>query len=248
MSDIHKHKATQEAFAAHIRNPDKHPKPADIDDQRMQIYRDLFFNNINGLITQAYPVLSALYETKEWHNLIRDFYQKQNNKTPYFTEIATDFLHFLKDRPIDSKRPFISELAHYEWLEMELEKDMQKPNYQAVDGQQLRDKVPVVTPLISLHSYQYPVHQISKNYQPKQSEDLYHLMVWRNRNHRIHFAQLNDISKQLLTQLQKTRQCGQQAIVSIFKENGLKVTEQSVDFGLQQLLKWHQQDIIIRIQ
>jgi hypothetical protein len=248
MSDIRKHKATQEAFAAHIRNPNKYPKPDGVEEQRMQIYRDLFFNNVNGLIKQAYPVLSDLYETEEWHNLIRDFYQKQNNKTPYFTEIATEFLHFLKERPIDSKRPFIGELAHYEWLEMELEKELQKPDYQAVDGQQLRDKVPIVTPLINLHSYQYPVHQISKDYQPKQSEGLHHLMVWRNRNHRINFAQLNDISKQLLTQLLKTQQCGEQAIVSVFKKNSLEVTEQTVDFGLQQLFKWHQQDIIIGIQ
>ncbi|HKX55116.1 MAG TPA: putative DNA-binding domain-containing protein, partial [Xanthomonadales bacterium] len=34
------------AFAAHIRNPAVAPAPADVEDRRMQIYRDLFFNNI----------------------------------------------------------------------------------------------------------------------------------------------------------------------------------------------------------
>ena len=248
MSDIQKHKATQEAFAAHIRNPEKHPKPNGIDDHRMQVYRDLFFNNINGLISQAFPVLASLHSRKEWAALIRGFYQKQNNKTPYFTEIATEFLEFLKRQPDNTNRPFIYELAHYEWLEMVLEKEPHMPQYQVLDGHQLRTQIPIVTPLIRIQKYHYPVHQIRSDFQPTQADGPHHLMVWRIRNQQIKFAQLNDISKQLLDQLQMAQRCGEEAILFVFKKNHLETTEQAMTFGYQQLFKWHQQDIIINIK
>jgi len=248
MSDIRKHKATQEAFAAHIRNPSKYPIPEGIEEQRMQIYRDLFFNNINGLIKQAFPILKSLYPTEEWIDLIRDFYQKEHNKTPYFTEISTEFLQFLNQRPMDVNRPFIQELAHYEWLEMALEKDKNKPLYQAVDTQQLCDQIPMITPLIKIQSYQYPVHQIGPKYQPIESKGNNHLMVWRNRKQQIKFACLNKISTLLMTQLQLHKYSGQQALLNVFTDNHIDITEQTMAFGHQQLFKWHQQDIIINTQ
>ena len=38
----------QNEFMAHIREPKKNKKPSGIEDRRMSIYRDLFFNNIEG--------------------------------------------------------------------------------------------------------------------------------------------------------------------------------------------------------
>lgn len=248
MSDIHRHKITQQDFAAHIRNPDKHPKPEGIDEVRMQVYRDLFFNNISGLIKQTFPVLASLYQPPKWTRLIRNFYQKQHNQTPYFTEIADEFLEFLKQQPIDAKRPFVYELAYYEWLELALEKNPIKPVYHELEEQHLRKNIPVITPLIKAKSYHYPVHQISPDNQPTHSDRRHHLMVWRTKNQTIQFAQLNTLSLQLLTQLQQHELSGDQAIALVFKSNGIEANDQTIAFGRQQLDKWHQQDIIINIQ
>jgi hypothetical protein len=40
----------QYAFAAHIRDPEQNPAPAGVEDRRMAIYRELFFNNLHNLI------------------------------------------------------------------------------------------------------------------------------------------------------------------------------------------------------
>lgn len=44
----------QKTFTAHMRDPSVNPGPADIEDRRLQIYRDLVFNNIESLISGSF--------------------------------------------------------------------------------------------------------------------------------------------------------------------------------------------------
>ncbi|MDH4254937.1 MAG: DNA-binding domain-containing protein, partial [Gammaproteobacteria bacterium] len=46
----------QYEFAAHIRDPDANPPPAGIEDRRMAIYRELFYNNLLSLLGSTFPV------------------------------------------------------------------------------------------------------------------------------------------------------------------------------------------------
>lgn len=43
-------KAKQQEFAAFIRNPDGNPAPDDVESERMLMYRELFFNNVEGFL------------------------------------------------------------------------------------------------------------------------------------------------------------------------------------------------------
>ena len=47
----------QLAFAAHLRDPANNAAPDGIEDRRMAIYRDLFFNSIQGLLAANFPVI-----------------------------------------------------------------------------------------------------------------------------------------------------------------------------------------------
>ena len=47
----------QAAFAAHLRDPEANPAPPGIEARRMAVYRDLFFNNIAGLLAGNFPVI-----------------------------------------------------------------------------------------------------------------------------------------------------------------------------------------------
>ena len=40
----------QQAFMAHIRNPEHNAKPEDVSERRIKIYNELFFNNIEGFV------------------------------------------------------------------------------------------------------------------------------------------------------------------------------------------------------
>ena len=114
---------SQIAFAAHIRHPELHEAPADLEDRRLAIYRDLFYNNIEGFLASGFPVLRSILGDSLWHRMVRDFIHSHQSHSPYFLQISEEFLGYLKDeRQVQASDPaFMLELAHYEWVELALD-------------------------------------------------------------------------------------------------------------------------------
>lgn len=197
----------QTAFAAHIRDPENHAAPADVEDRRMDIYRQLFFNNINKFLASNFPVLRQLYDDPAWSQLARDFYTEHRCHTPLFPELPKEFLRYLqdqrKDRPGDP--PFLLELAHYEWVELALSMDENElDDTVACPTGDLMQEVPVLSPLAWPLSYRYPVHKIRPGFEPETPpEQATHILVYRDRADKVRFMQLNNVSRLLLNLLQE---------------------------------------------
>lgn len=197
----------QTSFAAHIRDPQAMAAPEGIEDRRMAIYRDLFFNNIVGFLSGNFPVLKTLYTPAAWSTLCREFYSEYRCHTPLFPELPREFLQYLQDHRQDREDdpPFMLELAHYEWVELalsldEAEIDDIKTN---PDGD-LLNGVPVLSPLAWPLSYQYPVHRIRDDHQPEAPPDEpTHLLIWRRRDFSIKFMQLNEVSLLLVQKMKE---------------------------------------------
>ena len=62
----------QYAFTAYIRDPENNPRPDDVEERRLKIYRELFYNNVEDFLANAYPVLRKITSNAHWHTLIRD--------------------------------------------------------------------------------------------------------------------------------------------------------------------------------
>lgn len=199
-------KDLQHRFAAHIRDPQRQPAPDGVEDRRLQVYRDLFFNNMRSMLAGNFPVLYALYGPDDWSVLVRDFYADYRCHTPLFTEIAREFLRYLQDvrQPQPHDPPFLLELAHYEWVELALgldERDLADVTVQA-DGN-LLDGAPVLSPLAWPLSYRFPVHRIRPDYRPAKPPDATtHLLVYRDRADRVRFMELNAVARLLVDRLQ----------------------------------------------
>jgi hypothetical protein len=196
----------QRRFAAHIRDPDRQPAPDGIEDRRLQVYRDLFFNNIRSMLAGNFPVLRALYGPDDWSRLVRDFYADYRCHTPLFTEIAREFLRYLQEvrRPRSEDPPFLLELAHYEWVELALELDEREPEVVPAqpDGD-LLDGAPVLSPLAWPLSYRFPVHRIRPDYRPAEPPaEPTHLLVYRDRQEKVRFMELNAVARLLIAHLQ----------------------------------------------
>ena len=73
-------------LAGHIRNPEQVSAPGDVEERRVKIYRELFYNNIEGFVSGAFPVLRELINDQSWHALIRDFMVNYRCHSPYFLE------------------------------------------------------------------------------------------------------------------------------------------------------------------
>lgn len=191
MSDF---RAKQLAFIAAIRSPDQQI-PADVAPERMAVYRELFFNNIQNFVNSAFPVLRSILPASLWQQNLRKFFAEATLTSPYFLNIAESYLDWLSNEP--QSLPFAVELAHYEWAELYVA-TLPCPLLEPFDlkgPMQLADCALVL-------SYQFPVHQISPDYQPiDPTADGCYLLVYRNIDDQVRFIALNQLSAALLTLL-----------------------------------------------
>lgn len=240
----------QYQFASHIRNPDVNPAPAGIEDRRMEIYRDLFYKNVESFISNGFPVLRRLMNDDQWHAMVRDFFVKHQCHSPYFVEISQEFLGYLDSErePDESDFPFMLELAHYEWVELALDVDENEiptsgfnPNGDLMAGH------PVVSPLAWVLQYQYPVHQISPDFIPEEpSGQPIFLLVYRNKDDHVKFMEINAVTARLLTILQEREFCkGEDAVGQLIDELNHPNPDVVLEGGRQALEHLLRQEIIL---
>lgn len=239
----------QMAFAAHIRNPDSAPAPADVEDRRMQIYRDLFFNNISKFLASNFPVLRKIYGENAWRKLAREFYTEHRAHTPLFPEIPKEFLRYVQEQRQGraGDPPFLLELAHYEWVELALTLDTHEIDeiVVAADGDLLQG-IPLLSPLAWPLAYQFPVHRISPDYQPQNPPDqATRLLAYRDRADQVKFMEINPVTWLLLEKLQAGEHCGQEILQSVAAEIGRKDDASVLEHGHKILQDLRQRDVIL---
>jgi hypothetical protein len=243
----------QYEFAAHIRDPEHQPAPADVEDRRMSVYRELFYNNVEGFLSNTFPVLCAILEDAHWHALVRDFYSQHHSQTPLFLEIPREFLVWLEQvhSHYDADVPFLYELAHYEWVELALsiseascEEDGINPTGDLLSG------IPVLSPLAWYLSYRFPVHEISPDNQPRHPGDaVTNLVVYRDRNDDMGFLLINPVTRRLLELIDAGNdQSAEQLLHRIAKEISHPQPAVVVNSGFETLEELARKDIILGVK
>lgn len=249
----------QQALAAHLRDPDGAEPPHGIDPARLSIYRELFFANIEGLLSGFFPVLRSLYEPADWLGLVRAFYAGHCGKTPYFLEIAGEFVAFLEEgyaaRACDP--PYLRDLAHYEWLELVLDiADEEIPAIACDRRGDLLRGVPVVNPLSVLARYEWPVHRVSAT-NPQVAPAVTWLLVWRTGEDEVRFQVLNEAAALLFASLRDngngngagatgaTVVSGERVLSRVAEALGQAVSDDLLEGGRQQLSSWLGQQVVL---
>jgi hypothetical protein len=198
-------KVKQLEFAAYIRDPENNPPPADVNPQRMAMYRELFFNNIDSFLSVNFPVLRTLLNDRQWFELGQDFFAKHVSQSPHFSEIPEEFLDYLQNERDGSEDfPFMLELAHYEWVEMALSiaKEAAPANPQNLDDLPCRHVR--LSPLAWPLAYQYPVHKISPGFLPETAPEMATFLVtYRNPEDEVNFIEITPITYRLLQIIQE---------------------------------------------
>jgi hypothetical protein len=62
----------------------------------MAIYRELFFNNVEGFLSNTFPVSKQVLGEEAWQRLARDFFARHRCHSPLFLEIPREFLTHLE--------------------------------------------------------------------------------------------------------------------------------------------------------
>jgi hypothetical protein len=240
----------QTEFAAHIRDPEAHAAPDGVEDRRMNIYRELFFNNIQSLLASNFPVLHAIYDDEHWRRLVRDFYSEHRCQTPLFPEVSKEFLRYLQDvRKTRHDDPgFLLELAHYEWVELALSLDERDPANIPADAEgDLLEGRPLLSPLAWPLSYRYPVHQIKPGYLPDRPPDNpTHILVYRNGDDEVKFMRLNDVSRLLLELMQENQAAtGLELLTKVAATIGHPESERVITAGTKLLDELRKKDVLL---
>ncbi len=191
-----KFKQVQHQFVAYLRSPDQSEKPTDIGQERLDVYRELLFNNVSGFVSSAFPVLKSLYSEQAWQQRLQLFFSAYRCENPFFLSIAQSFLDFLQQQyqQQGDDPAFMLELAHYEWLELELATRKAEPEVAVTD---LRQQALQLSELASVQAYQYPVHKICREFQPEEAEASF-LLIHRNADDEVKFIALNQLTTLLL--------------------------------------------------
>lgn len=221
----------QRQFCDWIRDPDLE-LPQALPAQRMQIYRDLLFNNVSSFIDLVYPVARAMLPELKWQQLLSEFFQKAECHSPLYNDISLEFREYLTDQqhPILQDYPWLAELLQFEWLELyldtvEIEDVVLHENY----AWQLSTKVWVLV-------YQYPVYMWTTLTTLEQVELAPGaVMVWRDEQDKVCIEQLSPLFAMLIEQLTENITLTEHDIYTLIQSILTDLSESEIYLQIQEL-------------
>jgi len=236
--------AFQYAFARHIRDPRRAPRPAGVPARRMGIYNELLFNHFSGFLDTCFPVCRALLGPQRWQRLVRGCFRDWQCTTPWFREIPREFIDYLvsdlQTRPLP---PWFAELAHYEWAELAV--DVMEVEPLAADpAGDLMACTPLLNPTLMNLAYQWPVHRIGPDYRPRKPQPSY-LLVFRDSDDVVQFSATNPATARLLALLHDGSRSGAQACRQLAEEMQHPQPEIILHHGRQILADLQAQGVIL---
>ncbi|GAB3090310.1 HvfC family RiPP maturation protein [Lysobacter terrae] len=237
----------QFTLARHLRDPDAHAPPPGIEARRLRVYRELFFNNIQSLLANGFPVIRETLGETEWKALVQAFYTGYRSTTPLFPQIAGEFVAYIEGRADDADLPpWLPELAHYEWVEQALfTSDAQMPAHDSESD--LLEGVPVLSPLALPLAYRWPVMEIGPSHVPDAPPaEITTLLVYRDAQHQVHFARIAPLAYALLTSVQNMQRTGREHLTALAAQAGIPADEMTAH-GLALLQQLQAQGVVLGI-
>lgn len=233
--------SVQSEFVSAIKDPSSYQRRSNEESRRMEIYQSLFFNNIDNFVSTAFPVLKSivikLYGEKGWESLVRQFFIEHECRSPYFAEISKEFVEYLSRSPeLTITLPeFSAELAHYEWLELDVSIRSNDDTATFYEEGQNVGKVKV-SPYASLAGYSYAVHLIGDDYMPETTApEQQFYVVYRDAQCNVQFANINPVTAILLNTLeQQDNGVTLEGLSELLKNQLPQIPEDALKSGMQQ--------------
>lgn len=195
----------QRSFAAYARSAESERVPIELPTKQSQVYAELLFNNVCSFIDRCFPVAKTLFPQVEWRECCRSFYKNWPSYTPYFNEIPYEFVKFIaSQQSYKTTYPWLSQLLHYEWLELQVQTDPAQPLTEVSVAQpttQLSHIKIHCNPTLQIAQYDWPVHRIYAGHIP--AAQLTFLLVFRDGQDQVKFVEANAITAALISFLQQ---------------------------------------------
>lgn len=125
--------------------------------KRIAVYRDLVKSSFSSLISNIYPHTKRFFN-KKWNELLSKYIETYPPSSPILNKAAEHLPKYLsKRKDILKKYPFIGELAHYEWLEVEI---YERDGETAKRRRGGKNKGLILNPIHEICKFEYPIPEI----------------------------------------------------------------------------------------
>ncbi len=238
--------AFQRAFTGYVRDPEHATPPAAIPLERMRLYAELVFGNVERVMGNMFPVLKSRLDACLWHRLAREFFRDHDMHDPLFQSMPREFLSFLEQRaPSAEDPPWLLELAHWEWVDYALSIDVTEIELGDVD----RDAALLsgrlrLNPLVWMLSYTFPVHRYRD--EGPGGEMPSYLVAYRDLEDRVGYLDLNAVTARLLEMIDEGAHATGEGILSaLAAEMGQACDDDFLHAGTHMLEALRQRDIVL---
>lgn len=237
----------QRAQLAYLRRPLAEHLPRGFDGERLAVYVELLYNKFDESLSACFPVLHRILGPTRWRVLLKDFIAEHRCLSPYYRQIPDEFVLYLQNERRRTDDPlFLSELAHFEWIELVLSIAEAEPvAIESLTDEQLLTAVPVFAPVMRLLHYVWPVQQINPAYQagepPPAGTDI---LGFRDADEQVRFMALNPATARLVCLLMEGY-TGYAALRLIGESLNLQEPSTLIAFGTGILADLHRQGAII---
>ncbi|SMG64141.1 conserved hypothetical protein [methanotrophic bacterial endosymbiont of Bathymodiolus sp.] len=249
----------QHQFVDYLRNPRSDESMPETLPARINVYAKLLHSKIEGSLQACFPITRELLGATLWHLLVQEFIKQHRCQSPLYREIPDEFIDYLiHEKPQIALPEFITDLAHYEWIELILEtENSSHANTIFPVSDDLLAITPALNPVLHLLHYRYPVQSITaldehwKNWQdrptPYEQKSVI-LAGIRDANYKIHFIELNAVTARLIELIQQGFSNGKQVLIELAAELDYDDHETILPFGADILQQLTTQQIIIGAQ
>ena len=234
----------QADLGQYLRDPEQESLPHGVPPRRAKVYEDLLFNNVCGFLNTCFPVCKTLLEKSEWLQLSRSFFRDWRCHSPRFNDIPKEFLDYLvSDVSPELKYSWFIQLAHYEWVELAVD---------TFDESGLEPTLPnqktgiSVNP--SLHNliYDWPVHQISPDYRPTETQQTF-LLVYRTLENEVSFTEINAATSALVNLFEQGHTNSEEVLSTLASQMNMPFNKEFSAFGLDMISQLTNQGILIDV-
>ncbi len=210
---------TQQQFCDWVRDPELE-LPPNFAGARMQVYRDLLFNNVCSFINLVFPVARSMLPELQWQQLLAEFFKKCCCQSPFYNDISLQFREYLTEQqhPVLQEYPWLGELLQYEWLELYLDTvEIESPTWEQDQDQDWQ-----FTTHVWVLAYQYPVYHWTTAMTLEQVERVPSaIMVWRDDQDQVCVEALSPLYAVMIEHIQQNgfvEQTLQQLIKSVLPD------------------------------
>ncbi|WP_249962397.1 HvfC family RiPP maturation protein [Histophilus somni] len=221
---------TQQEFVQAIREKDS----SNHDPRRLNIYVRLLRNNTFGFIEKCFTETPAHLNRQDWDNAKEEFVKNGKAHSPYFQDIAGEFLQFCQHKNIFDEN--ILSLMQFEFDQLQAEVSM----FQVPATFDITEKTPMKCSEVCFIR-EYPVDFLSTQFskilnQPSKT------IIWRNAQFEVYYQKLTDLDHFLLMLLQEKAYSLQELKESL---KNLAIDDEILKFLQQIWYKWIELDVII---